>query len=771
MKKLKGHVRSAPIPWRHLSWIVSLSISPLSFADDFVLFPISPGSPTTEISRESFVEFRSITGHGNNPRQATWGSVGRDGQGLPLKRMVPVLRPDVLQRNDEGLSSPREISQTVCEQGQALIPNRRGVSDLFWQWGQFLDHDISLTPTNQPAEPWSIPVPFGDPFFDPRRLGNQTISFNRSAHVLIAGQREAINQNTSFIDASQVYGSTEERARALRALDGTGRLKTSHGELLPFNLDGLPNTGGSQRRDLFLAGDERPNEQIGLLALHTIFMREHNWIATRLRQQQPTLNDEEIYQRARAIVGAQIQKITFESFLPLLLGRPLSAYRGYQSQVDPTVSQEFTTAAFRVGHTMLSPTILLRDQNGRPFQQGQVALRDAFSQPAVFQNIGVEAILRGLASQQAQEVDPLIIDDVRNFLFGQPGQGGFDLVSLNIQRGRDHNIPGYNQVRRTLNLVPARRFLKRHAQDDGITSNPEFARRLELAYGSPDRVDLWVGGLSEDHRPGAMVGELFARIIEDQFVRLRDGDRFWYQLHLGSGFWGDFLERESSLAQIIRRNSRIGQELADEPMLVQNSSQPPTNPPTAPQSFVEYCENAQTSADIRRTIGALLKQTQSRNCRQAQQELQQLEVLDLSGMQISRLEPLASFSQLELLILNDNQIQDLRALSNLRQLQELELNQNRIRNLQPLSGMSLLVHLEINSNEIEDLRPLSGMRKLVALRAANNQVRDLSPLRQVQSLIFLDLSRNPLGQSISKNQRNCPVGSAVSPAVDRFCRI
>jgi peroxidase len=200
----------------------------------------------------------------------------------------------------------------------------------------------------------------------------------------------------------------------------------------------------------------------------------------------------------------------------LLLGKnTLDDYSGYDQTVNVGISNEFSTAAFRVGHTMLSTTL----QNGT--SEG-LALRDSFFNPDLITTGGVDNLLLGLASQAAQEVDTLVIDDVRNFLFGQPGAGGFDLVSLNIQRGRDHGIPSYTEVREELGLDPITNFAD-------ISSDPEVQADLKAVYGSVDQVDLWVGGLAEDHVNGALVGETFQVILLDQFTRLRDGDRFYYE--------------------------------------------------------------------------------------------------------------------------------------------------------------------------------------------------------------------------------------------------
>lgn len=168
---------------------------------------------------------------------------------------------------------------------------------------------------------------------------------------------------------------------------------------------------------------------------------------------------------------------------------------------------------------------------------------------------GIEPLLRGLAAQACQRIDTELVDDVRNFLFGPPGSGGFDLASLNIQRGRDHGLPLYNAVRASMGLTPAASFAD-------VTSDSITQARLAEVYASPDEMDVWTGGLAEDAVNGGHVGELMFTVMKQQFEWLRDGDRYWYAKTLS----GDRLtEVESTtLGDIIRRNTEIGDEIGDD---------------------------------------------------------------------------------------------------------------------------------------------------------------------------------------------------------------
>ena len=496
---------------------------------------------------------RSISGVGNNVANPDWGAAP-----APFLRQSPAVYGDGTQApSGSGRPGPRTISNIVVDQPDSML-NSKGVSDMFWQWGQFLDHDITLSPTADPPEPFDIPVPQGDPFFDPDETGDRVIRLDSTQYVTVDGIREQVNVNTAYIDASQVYGSDEPRALELRTADGTGRLNMSDGNLLPFNVNGFLNSPADDDPSFYLAGDVRVNEQVGLTSIHTVFAREHNMIAGALRRALPDASGEEIYQLARRLVSAEIQHVTYDEFLPLLLGPDaLGEYQGYRPDLNAGIATEFSTAAYRVGHTLLSPQLQRLRKSTKPTAGGPLALRDAFFSPQTFVlSGGPDTLLRGLAAQMAQQVDAFVISDVRNFLFGPPGSG-FDLASLNIQRGRDHGLGGHNHVRGAYGLAPRTSF-------DQVSSDPVVQDRLAQAYASVDDIDLWVACIAEDHVYEAMVGETLYTIARDQFLRLRDGDRFYYENDLPPRLL-EFVQSET-LADIIRRNTGIGNEVPDRVM-------------------------------------------------------------------------------------------------------------------------------------------------------------------------------------------------------------
>ncbi len=473
----------------------------------------------------------------------------------PLLRLTPAAYgDDVSTPAGVGAPSARAISNAVCDE-PAPTPkghaNGHGLTDMFWLWGQFVDHDLGLTPTADPAEPFDVPVPAGDPDFATPSLAFERSEWDRTTGTGIADPREQVNVITSLLDGSVVYGSDATRAAALRTNDGTGRLATSAGDLLPFNTGGLDNANEGPLPDsaLFLAGDVRANENVALTAMHTVFVREHNRIAGELAQADPLLSGEELYEGARARVGALLQAITYDEFLPLLLGPDaIDPYAGYDASVDARIATEFSTAAYRFGHSLLGEVLARRNGDGSATAEGDLALASAFFAPGEITQHGIDSLLAGAAWQTAQEIDPRITDAVRSFLFGPPGAGGLDLASLNIQRGRDHGLGRYNEVRLALGMDAALDW-------DDISSDPTIQSALSSVYASVDDVDLWVGGLAEDAHAEGIVGELWSHILADQFTRTRDGDPFWYELVFSGAELAEL--QATTLSDVILRNTDL----------------------------------------------------------------------------------------------------------------------------------------------------------------------------------------------------------------------
>lgn len=502
-------------------------------ADDFLI----NFDPFSGSSADPALLNSPINGYGNNRRDPELGAAG-----MPLADTVPL-------DYGNGFSTPggqnrpnaRVISNAISQQA-GDTPEPRGLTNLIWAFGQFLDHDVTLNPdTLEPAGlVRSIAIPQNDPVLNPSNvISLRESEFDPDSGTGPSNPRRLTNEITHWVDGSNVYGSEADQAADLRTFSG-GQMLTSEGDLLPLSLS-------ESGRLEFTAGDTRASENTVLASMHTLFVREHNRLASTLAIAHPDWSDEQLYQRARQINIAQLQNITFNEYLPTLLGETLPTYEGYDPSVDARVERVFSVAAFRLGHTQLSSAIPQLAADGTP-SGGEQLLRDVFfPDVSLLQDEGIDGILRGVASSLSQRVDNQIIEDVRSFLFGEgPNSPARDLAAINLERGRLNGLADYNTVRESYDLPRVTSFAE-------ITSNPELQSSLASLYGTVNNIDAFVGFLAEDLEPGSSVGETVGAILQNQFARLRDGDRFYFENSLLPAEAA--LIQQTTLSDIIRRNT------------------------------------------------------------------------------------------------------------------------------------------------------------------------------------------------------------------------
>ena len=334
----------------------------------------------------------------------------------------------------------------------------------------------------------------------------------------------------------------------MRKADGT--LKTSpDGTALPI-VNGV-----------FVTGDPRVMENPELTATTILFMREHNFWVGILKNQHPNWSGDQLYNMAKAINTAEYQNIVYKQFLPVLIGPVLGPYRGYKPNVNAQATQEFSTAAFRVGHSQISGTQEGIDNTGAIVFTENLA--DAFfNTPAKDIANGINPLLRNLGTDFSQATDVYAIPELRDLLVAGLVGGGMDLIDLiaiDIQRQRDVGLGTLNQTRRALDMSPYR-------QISDLTSDPVLQGELQALYSSPnptsptrpkpaiDNIDLFIGGLAEKHAAGALVGPTFQAIIDDQFDALRAGDRFFW-LNEGFDQATASMIANTTLATLIKRNA------------------------------------------------------------------------------------------------------------------------------------------------------------------------------------------------------------------------
>lgn len=505
-------------------------------------------------------EFRSLDGCGNNLKNPEYGKTNK-----PFLRKVPAL-----YNNNDGCTlndlngarpNPRDVSNAIHNQ-DSPSPNSRCLSNMFWLWGQFLDHTITITHTSN--ECVNIPVENKeDPLYS-------EIIFKRSESASEEcgpdNPREQVNSLSPFIDASSVYGSDAVRNSYIREYCG-GKLKMDCNGLGPLN-NGAYENAGKERGPNYVCGDIRANEQLALVSLHTIFVREHNYWACKIEEFCPNMSDEEIYQRAKIMVEAEIQAISYNEFLPLLLEECLPCYK-YDCEINPQLTNVFSAAAYRFAHSMVASNLMY-----------DIELRDMYFVSSKLADgcIKVGEVLEQTSCILSEEMDAKMVDDLRNFLFNPPNQGGKDLAALDIQRGRDHGLGLLNDYLKACNLPEVCNF-------SDITSDKDLICKLKKLYKSVKDIDMWTYGLIRSQETSELLDPLFNAILRDGFIRIRNGDRLWYENRLSKTQTD--LVNCTRLSDIIRRNTCCG-EIPDNVFLVKPVCYPHW---TKPKS--KLCESCQ----------------------------------------------------------------------------------------------------------------------------------------------------------------------------------
>ncbi|CAI5442646.1 unnamed protein product [Caenorhabditis angaria] len=519
--------------------------------------------------------YRTLDGTCNNLEKPMQGSAFRrfirhfppqydDGKGEPVAS-INKTRP-----------SAREANRVMLSSAQSVVHDK--FNNMMMQFGQFLSHDMSKTTlqpsanckTCEPVPSKCMPIPIGER--DPN-LGfrsKQCLKVSRSAPICRSEPREQLNENTAYIDASMIYGSSPKDLHKFR--DGrTGFLRTSrfnNQNLLPFDQSKCLNK--EKCTASFTAGDIRANLFIGLSSLHTIFAREHNRLAQKLTSLNPTWSGDRVFQEARKIVGAEIQSILYKEYLPKLLGnsfeKVIGNYQGYDPNVDSTIANEFTTSAFRFGHGMIEEFYRRIDVSGNNITDGGFFFGDGvFKSGKILFEGGIDPILRGFMStavKRPHRMTPAITEK----MFGST-----DLGSLNIQRGRDHGIPSYDKMRQFCGLQSAKTF------DDfsDMILDKNLRAGLQRNYNATNEVDFYVGSMLEDPVVGGLVGTTLSCVIGEQFKRSRDGDRFYFE---NPGiFTPDQVEqlKKVSLSRIICDNSDSFELISQDAFLLPGSQLSP----------------------------------------------------------------------------------------------------------------------------------------------------------------------------------------------------
>ena len=475
---------------------------------------------------------RTVDGALNDLESPLMGSIGtRFGRNVSLDQTFRETDAALLEPN------PRTVSRELLTRQHFLPATTLNV--LAAAWIQFEVHDWFSHGKNEPENPWEVALAADDDWPDrpmaiPRARRDPTSDQDPQTPDTF------ITADSHWWDGSQIYGSDERFAAALRAGED-GKLRIDSDGLPPRDLERFVDLSG-------VAG----NFWVGLALLHTLFMLEHNAICERLRREFPTWSDDHLYEKARLINVAVMAKIHTTEWTPAIIAHPTTKY-AMRATWSGIVGERLRRRFGHLGSGELLSGIpgSETDHHGVPYSLTEefVAvyrmhplLPDEFSFRAVARdNLLEERTFPELGALHArnrlEEIGvanafysfgiahpgAISLHNYPRFLqhLDRPDGSRLDLAATDILRIRERGVPRYNQFRRLFRLRPAKSFAE-------LTDDPDEAERMRQIYDDEiERLDLMIGLYAEPKPKGFGFSDTAFRVFILMASRRLKSDRFF----------------------------------------------------------------------------------------------------------------------------------------------------------------------------------------------------------------------------------------------------
>jgi peroxidase len=473
---------------------------------------------------KSHSKYRSIDGRGNNLNNPDWGA-----SETPFARFAPKSYDDgiySIRKSVTGneLPNPRLLVQEVLMKAvrpklPTLIPNIMSLVTVF-----FMHHELHLQDPVRPNDnnfairccskdrKHVLPPSLSHSSCIPIPISKDDSVFKGSigCHNALRSQigkspsgfetGEILNRATSYFDLSMIYGDQESELRKIRLYQG-GKLRLSKNNVFPVDSSGkLLNS--MIRWNIVPIGCIWPG----------VFSKNHNQLAERLTQLNPSWNDETLFQEARRINIATWQSnIITGKFIKNILNSTIS--EKYSPDRKTSTFIEFSSSQRGVGHSHLPSYFSLLSENGttRSYLQMDTVGRSDLVETAF------DDALRG-------NLNNLV--NTKQYTSELTDKAG--VIAVDILRGRDHGIPSYLEIRRKCGLKSDIKTF-----DDFkliFPKTPSNADLLKNMYESPEDVDFYIGGVLDTYENSfqPFVGPTFACVIKENYKNAVAGDIYFY---------------------------------------------------------------------------------------------------------------------------------------------------------------------------------------------------------------------------------------------------
>eukprot|EP00106_Octopus_bimaculoides_P015080 XP_014782522.1 PREDICTED: peroxidase-like protein [Octopus bimaculoides] len=451
------------------------------------------------------LSYRNIDGSCNN-YEAPHNSYGKSN--TPYGRFLTPLGPvtPLPYKSYRGyvLPKPRVLSQALFTCGNTV--NESTLTHLAANFGLFLMHDMFSTKTTTDScctdSCLGIAVDAAHPLTSP--CSESCIPYHKPSLSYdlncLMGEINGINLNTHYIDASPIFGSTEAK---FNSLTDTGKKLKMTNNFLEIN------------SAKFISGDERINEQPLIMAVYHLFALEYNRIVTKMT----TMNIPSAAQHAKKILIAELQHITYNEFLPSLLGQSTSVrsqssgYINYDPTKKTEIYNSFSIAYKLAVYSMLRSSY--KDSNGADIQIGATRQNSGYMDTDAKRDNIINRLLTDKSSMINNHFACIFINDCPT----NPSPSG-DMAASAIQDSRYMSIAPYSIWLIVAN-APSNPNLPYHT--------PAERTKLTDNYKNLDDIDFASAVLSETLAGDAMVGPTLKKLFEEQFKIVKEGDRFYYE--------------------------------------------------------------------------------------------------------------------------------------------------------------------------------------------------------------------------------------------------
>ena len=504
---------------------------------------------------------RTADGSYNDLDRPEMGMAGsRFGRNVPLKDTIADT-PNLLKPN------PREVSRKLMTRDEFIPATTLNL--LAAAWIQFENHDWFEHKNDEIDEKVEIPLAKDDPWPEEHRP--------LAVHKTLADPTRSpaektptfINHVTHWWDGSQIYGSDAETVDKLRS-HVDGKLIIGDDGLLPIDPEkGVDLTGFNE------------NWWVGLSLLHTLFVKEHNHLCDRLKQQYPDWQDNDLFDRARLINAALMAKIHTVEWTPGILGHPAlqiamnanwwgilgDRLKGILGRVSDSESlsgiigspTDHHTAPYYLTEEFVSVyrlhPLIPDDFEAYSLKNGESLLQKNFFEMsgkrtrALLEEVSMSDLFYsfGIAHPGA-----ITLYNYPRFLQQLVRDNGevFDLAAVDILRDRERGVPRYNRFRELIGRGRVNSF-------EEITSNQAWAKELREVYNNDlDSVDLMVGMFAEDLPDGFGFSDTAFRIFILMASRRLKSDRFFtkdYTAEVYTQFGLDWINNNTML-DVLKRH-------------------------------------------------------------------------------------------------------------------------------------------------------------------------------------------------------------------------